>query len=239
MTTDKKKRCPRCRKVKPIEDYSWRNKAKGLRSSYCKPCRVVMHREYTQGSPERQERERQRQREHYKKVRADPEAYAARREYDRAMAKLRRKAAKTDPAIAERLAAAHRRWWEGVKADPERHAAHLENRRIDQALRRERETGESKAFALRDVSMSKSNRGKGGYGLQLDPAPLIEWVQANGGANAVARGDETLARGLRRIITGESKTASLHIVDSLCVVNDDLLLHDIYDPNKYPEAFAA
>lgn len=230
------KRCARCGKTKSTEDFAWRSKAKGLRSSYCKPCKVELHREYTKGSPERMERERQRQRENYKKLRNDPEAWAKRRAYDRAQAKLRRKAAKTDPAIAAQLAAAHRRWWEGVKADPARHAAHLENRRIDQALRRERETGKSKAFGLRDVSRTRESRGAGG--LKLDPSPLIAYVNDHGGPAAVAAGDETLARSLRRVLSGESKEVSVDVVDRLCTATD-LNFSDIYDPNNYPEVYAA
>jgi len=40
------KRCSRCGDVKPLNDFAWRYKAKGLRETYCRPCRAAYKQEH-------------------------------------------------------------------------------------------------------------------------------------------------------------------------------------------------
>lgn len=228
--------CPRCKTTKSVDEFWRRRRNKPQLMAYCIACTRAARREYAQ-RPEVRARERERARRNRAAIVADPERLERSRAYDREAKRLLRKAARKDARLAARLAEARRRWWQGVKADPERHAAYLEDQRIDYVLRLERQ-GRRPGPQHGDVTETSANRGKGGFGLQLEPAPLIEWIAGRSPAE-VARGDETLARGLFRVLSGESKTVSIHLVDRLCVVHGYLLLHDIYDPNEYPEAFAA
>jgi hypothetical protein len=40
------RRCGRCGKVKPVEEFAWRRKGKGQRHNYCRPCHAEYHREH-------------------------------------------------------------------------------------------------------------------------------------------------------------------------------------------------
>src|SRR5690349_8296384 len=40
------RRCGRCTREKPIEDFAWRRKAKNQRDNYCRPCRAAYKQEH-------------------------------------------------------------------------------------------------------------------------------------------------------------------------------------------------
>jgi hypothetical protein len=40
------RRCGRCKRQKPVEDFAWRRKAKGQRDNYCRPCRADYKQEH-------------------------------------------------------------------------------------------------------------------------------------------------------------------------------------------------
>jgi hypothetical protein len=40
------KPCGRCGEIKPVEDFAWRQKARGQRDNYCRPCRAEYGREH-------------------------------------------------------------------------------------------------------------------------------------------------------------------------------------------------
>jgi hypothetical protein len=40
------RRCGRCGELKPLEDFSWRRKARGQRDNYCRPCRAEYKQEH-------------------------------------------------------------------------------------------------------------------------------------------------------------------------------------------------
>jgi hypothetical protein len=40
------KRCGRCGRLKPLDDFAWRRKRKGQRHNYCHPCHAEYHREH-------------------------------------------------------------------------------------------------------------------------------------------------------------------------------------------------
>ena len=40
------RRCGRCHREKPFEEFAWRRKARGQRDNYCRPCRAVYKREH-------------------------------------------------------------------------------------------------------------------------------------------------------------------------------------------------
>jgi hypothetical protein len=40
------RRCGRCHRRKPIEDFAWRRKAREQRDNYCRPCRAEYKREH-------------------------------------------------------------------------------------------------------------------------------------------------------------------------------------------------
>ena len=39
-------KCYRCGRLKPVEEFAWRRRAKGQRDSFCRPCRSDYHREH-------------------------------------------------------------------------------------------------------------------------------------------------------------------------------------------------
>jgi hypothetical protein len=47
-----KRRCAKCGYPKPIDDFSFKNKAKGLRNSYCKECMKPIRRNHYHNNPE-------------------------------------------------------------------------------------------------------------------------------------------------------------------------------------------
>ena len=40
------KTCPACKVEQPVENFTWRNKAKGVRNSHCRECCKLMYRKY-------------------------------------------------------------------------------------------------------------------------------------------------------------------------------------------------
>ena len=46
-------RCYRCGELKPLDDFSWRRKAKGQLDTFCRPCRSAYHREHYAANRER------------------------------------------------------------------------------------------------------------------------------------------------------------------------------------------
>src|SRR5215207_4100375 len=40
------RRCGRCGKLKPLDEFAWRRKGKGQRHNYCRPCHAEYHREH-------------------------------------------------------------------------------------------------------------------------------------------------------------------------------------------------
>jgi hypothetical protein len=40
------RRCGRCNREKPLNEFAWRRKHKGQRDNYCQPCRAAYHREH-------------------------------------------------------------------------------------------------------------------------------------------------------------------------------------------------
>jgi hypothetical protein len=48
-----RRRCYRCRDLKPIEDFAWRRRAKGQHDSFCRPCRSAYGREHYQANRQR------------------------------------------------------------------------------------------------------------------------------------------------------------------------------------------
>ncbi len=40
------RRCGRCKRKKPAEEFAWRRKAKGQRDNYCRPCRAAYKQEH-------------------------------------------------------------------------------------------------------------------------------------------------------------------------------------------------
>jgi hypothetical protein len=46
-------RCYRCGETKPIGEFSWRNKAKGRRDSFCRPCRSAYGKEHYAANKQR------------------------------------------------------------------------------------------------------------------------------------------------------------------------------------------
>jgi hypothetical protein len=46
-------KCYRCGELKPVEDFSWRRKAKGQRDSFCRPCRSAYGREHYEANRQR------------------------------------------------------------------------------------------------------------------------------------------------------------------------------------------
>ena len=46
-------KCYRCGELKPVEEFSWRRKAKGQRDSFCRPCRSAYGKEHYEKNRER------------------------------------------------------------------------------------------------------------------------------------------------------------------------------------------
>jgi hypothetical protein len=46
-------KCYRCGEVKPIDEFSWRRKAKGQRDSFCRPCRAAYGRVHYEANRQR------------------------------------------------------------------------------------------------------------------------------------------------------------------------------------------
>ncbi len=47
-----RKICTKCEKEKDIEEFSWRNKSKGRRNSWCRHCRSKYVKQWHQNNPE-------------------------------------------------------------------------------------------------------------------------------------------------------------------------------------------
>jgi hypothetical protein len=45
-STDPRRRCGRCRQLKPITEFAWRRKDRGQRDNYCRPCRSAYKHEH-------------------------------------------------------------------------------------------------------------------------------------------------------------------------------------------------
>lgn len=50
---DSLRKCYRCGELKPVEDFSWRRKAKGQRDSFCRPCRSAYGKEHYEANRQR------------------------------------------------------------------------------------------------------------------------------------------------------------------------------------------
>jgi hypothetical protein len=48
-----RRKCYRCGAIKPLEDFSWRRRAKGQRDSFCRPCRSAYGREHYEANRQR------------------------------------------------------------------------------------------------------------------------------------------------------------------------------------------
>lgn len=137
-----------------------------------------------------------------------------------------------DPANRERKAEYDRTWQrERMRNDPVYRARVNANRRIDARLRAAKQGEVIGITRPRPVRQTR---------VFLDAAPLIKFIKDSGGIARVVNEskDEALARSLRRIVADNSPRVELHVVDALLFAND-LLFHDLYDPNIYPEVFAA
>lgn len=47
------RRCGRCKKEKPLDDFAWRRRARGQRDNYCRPCRAEYKQEHYAANRER------------------------------------------------------------------------------------------------------------------------------------------------------------------------------------------
>lgn len=203
------KACGRCREVKSMRlFYKRKQGARRVPDSWCKDCRR------SAGHAD------------YRHRREDPERWAA--ELSRIRA-YRQRRYRDDPEFRQREIDRHRRYLERLpRTDPRRHHQILEDARVRAKLQRERQ-----GLTIRPADADWV--GAGNY-LMLDPGPVVAFVDRFGGTGEAALGDETLARALRRIVSGESERAELATVDQL-VIAHGLLLHDLYDPDKYPELY--
>ena len=44
--------CPKCKETKSVDDFSWRNKSRGTRQPWCKPCNRKYQKEHYRGNKE-------------------------------------------------------------------------------------------------------------------------------------------------------------------------------------------
>jgi hypothetical protein len=53
QTEQGRRKCYRCGKRKPIEEFAWRRRAKGQRDSFCRPCRSAYGRKHYEANKQR------------------------------------------------------------------------------------------------------------------------------------------------------------------------------------------